>query len=118
MLVDLVIVPASYYYFGGHATPTMLFLLRGNALLFRCVGGIRLASRQATLHSQHPGSSELVILPPYDPAIFFACLPPALFYGTRQNPLLVIWGVAAPVGLTMAILYVAWMMRNSRPLAS
>jgi hypothetical protein len=72
---DLVIVPASYYYFGGHATPTMLFLLRGNAPLFGCGGGIPLASRQATLHSQHPGSSELVTLPTYDPAVFFACLP-------------------------------------------
>jgi hypothetical protein len=26
-------------------------------------------------HFQHPGFSELVALPTYDPAVFFACLP-------------------------------------------
>jgi uncharacterized membrane protein len=36
------------------------------------------------------------------------------FYGTRQNPLLTLWGAAAPVGLAMLLVYLAWMLRTKR----
>jgi Glycosyltransferase family 87 len=42
------------------------------------------------------------------------------FYGTRQNPLLILWSFAAPVGVTMVLVYLAWMLvtHRSQTLAS
>jgi hypothetical protein len=36
------------------------------------------------------------------------------FYGTRQNPLLMVWGAAAPIGLAMLVIFFAWMLRGKR----